>query len=368
MSRDCITAQFQRKSIMRAKFLAGARMKSSAIALFLSTLLYAASAIAQSRPLGAVDPEAGLPAFMKEPGWLGQKYFGEGDYAKLDAVVEDYTKSGKRTEDGRYALQLLSSGLENWLGLWDEGEDARMARKLSTWRERFPESAFQPIVAAMHMDANAWRARGKGYASTVTEEGWRLFNERSQRAWNILIENKAKSSVIPTWYDAAIGVGGDANVSDEQLRELFDEGVRRYPGYHPIYFAFLRQFAPRWGGNYADADEFILEQTAAKTNPDGEILYTRLYWSIDALEGRSPSFFQDSKVSWPRMRRGFELMMQAYPDSTWNAANFAIYACRARDATVYATLRPKIDAAKFKEGAPQGISMEVCDARFMKKI
>ena len=339
-------------------------MKPFAIALLLSTALFGASAFAQP---ATETPESSNAAFFKTPGWLGQKYFGAGDYEKLDAQVAEYTKSKTRTEDGRYALYLLTSELEDWFGNWGEDQDANMAGKLAAWHEQFPASALQPIVTAMQMNSLAWRARGGGYSSTVTEEGWRLFNERNQLAWQILSEHKKESSAIPTWYEYAIRIGGDAGAPDKELRQLFDEGIRRHPGFHPIYFTFMRHFAPRWGGNYEDAGEFILEQTKAKTNPEGEILYARLYWLMDQYENGSPSFFQDSRVSWPRMRAGFELMMRAYPASAWNQANFAMFACRARDATTYGTLRPKINAAQFRKAAPEGISLEVCDARFMQK-
>jgi hypothetical protein len=339
-------------------------MKPFAIAWLLSIALVGGSAIAQ--PV-ADTSESANAAFFKSPGWLGQKYFGREEYANLDAQVAEYIQSKTRTDDGRYALYMLTSELEHWFGNWGEDQDASMARKLADWHEQFPSSALQPIVAAMQMNSLAWRARGGGYSSTVTQEGWRLFSERNQRAWQILIENKKESSVIPTWYELAIQIGGEIDVPDEDLRQLFDEGIRRHPGYHPIYFTFIRQFTPRWGGNYADADEFILKQTKAKTNPEGEILYTRLYWLMDQYEDGSPSFFQDSKVNWTRMRTGFELMMRVYPASTWNQANFAMFACRAHDATAYALLRPKVDAVQFRAAAPEGISLEVCDARFMKQ-
>jgi len=340
-------------------------MKSSAIAMFLGILICGAA---------AADPAASVPestaqdtsAFFKEPAWLGQKYFGANEFAKLDALVADLTKSGTRTDDGRFALYLLTLKLDEWLKLWTAEDDKSMNDKLEAWKQEFPDSSLQPIVAAMHMQATAWRVRGLGYASTVTEEGWRLFRERNNRAWNILIDHKKESAAIPTWYELAISIGIDANIPDDTLRKLFDEGIHRHPGYHPIYFTFARQFAPRWGGNYADADEFILQQTAAKTNPEGEILYARLYWLIDQYENGSPGFFEDSLVSWPRMRKGFERMMAAYPKSAWNQANFAMFACRARDATTYGLLRPKINAGQFEAAAPDGISLEVCDARFMK--
>ena len=113
--------------------------------------------------------------------------------------------------------------------------------------------------------------------------------------------------------------------------------------------------------------EFIVEQTEAKTNREGDILYVWMYARIDYFEAGPPDFFQESKASWPRMRRGFEQLLAAYPDSATNRAMFASFACRAHDATTYAKLRPKISAGAFHDVTPEGLGLEICDARFMKK-
>jgi hypothetical protein len=340
-------------------------MKPVAIALILSTLLGATTAIAQPISQNSQPSEA-LLAFLKDPARLGEQHFGAGNYEALESVVADLAKSKARTEDGRYALFMLTWHLHNWFEHWGTSSDSMMAAKLKTWNKQFPDSALQPIVAAMHMHVTAWRARGNGFSSTVTEEGWRLFKERNQRAWELLIDHKEVSSSLPTWYEKAIRIGSDAGVPDDTLRELFDEGIRRHPGYHPIYFAYIRDLAPRWGGSYAEADTFIREQTASKGVSDSDELYARLYWALDQTEQGSPSFFDESEVSWPRMRKGFERMMRAYPKSARNQAHFAMFACRAHDGNTYGMLRSKVDAGQFREAAPQGISLEVCDARFMK--
>lgn len=340
-------------------------MKPAATALILSALLGCATAIAQP-----VTPEtqaaSELQAFLKDPARLGEMHFGAGNFAELEAVVADLNKSKKRTADGRYASFMLIWNLHNWFEVWGADGDSMMTGKLQYWKKQFPDSALQPIVAAMYMHVTAWRARGKGFASTVTEEGWRLFKERNQRAWQTLVDHKDVSSALPFWYERAIRIGSDAGLPDDALRELFDEGIRRHPGYHPIYFAYIRELAPRWGGSYAEADTFIREQTAVKGMSDSDELYARMYWTLDQIEQGSPSFFQESKVSWPRMRRGFERMMRAFPNNARNQAHFASFACRAHDGTTYGLLRPTIDSGQFTQAAPTGISLEVCDARFMK--
>jgi hypothetical protein len=334
---------------------------------FLLSMLAIAVGGAQQAASQALPPPP-LPAFMNEPSWKGQSLFGQGRVVELDALILDLTKTKARSVDGRFQLYMLTKSLADWFELWDERHDESFAAQFEEWRQKIPQSSVEPVVEAMQIDAMAWRARGRGYSSTVADEGWRLFNERTEKAWRFLMEHKKESSSIPTWYEVALTVGDDADKPDDELRALFEEGIRKFPGYHPIYFSYTRHFSPRWGGNYESADEFIRKQVTAKTNPEGEVLYARLYWLIDQYTGAPQDFFEASLVSWPRMRAGFELLMKQYPDSKWNQANFAMFACRARDAVTYTKLRTSVDAGEAQSAGGGSYSLEVCDARFMKSI
>lgn len=306
-------------------------------------------------------------AWMQTPKWLGQKHVGAGEWGELEALVDKLAVSGERAEDGRFQLYLLTAGVDEWLGLWDEDHDEVFREKFEEYQQQYPNSAFAPILAAMQVHSAAWRARGRGFSSTVTPEGWALFRERNKKAWKMMQASKDRASRLPTWYEQAISIGTDANEPETELMALFEEGVKRFPGYHPLYFTIARQFAPRWGGSYADADTFINQQVAAKTNPEGETLYARLYWLIDQYERGDPDFFDESLVEWPRMRTGFEMLMKQFPNSAWNQANLVSFACRAGDSASYLKWRKTVDAGQFQEAAPQGISLEVCDARFIKR-
>lgn len=340
-------------------------MRVAAIASILCILAAGVAAIAQDK----FTPPDGqsLDDYLNSPERQGQHLFGSGRYEQLDALVADYLKSDTRAPDGRQAVYLLTSSMSEWFEYWGEDQDAQMEQRLKSWRTQFPDSAFQPIVAAMFAQSTAWRARGTGYSTTVTPEGWRFFRERNQKAWDILMANKENSSHIPSWYEEAISIGTDLDVDEKMLRQLFDEGVRRHPGFYSLYFTYARQFAPRWGGDWESIDAFIIEQSAAKTNKEGDVLYARLYWLADQLAGQPPDFFQESKVDWRRMRHGFELLMASYPNGDRNRASFAAFACRKHDSATYGVLRPKVKGHLFGEVAPTGISLEVCDARFMKK-
>ena len=304
-----------------------------------------------------------MEALEKLPRNRGLKYLQAGDWKNLDELVDSLAASGERAPDGRFQLQLVTSGISDLFDVTEKSDES-LQEALAAYLRARPESAFAPILPAIQLRAAAWRARGDGYASEVTPEGWKLFSERNRRAWKSMLAVRSRSSLLPTWYEQAIAIGMDTGINADELRILFDEGIARFPGYYPIYTAFARGLSPRWGGNYEDADAFVRAQVAAKSNPEGEVLYTRLYWNIDRFGGYGLDFFEESLVNWSRMRAGFEALLQKYPDKL-NRASFAMYACRAGDGPTYLKLRKDVQESDFLEVTAQGVSLEVCDARFL---
>jgi hypothetical protein len=279
--------------------------------------------------------------------------------------VDSLAASGERAPDGQFQLQLVTSGIDALLNRMEESDES-LQEKIAAYQRERPESAFAPILSAMQWHNAAWRARGDGYAADVTKEGWKLFHERNRQAWLKILGAKARGGRIPTWYEHAIAIGLDAGLDGAQLQGLFEEGTARFPGYHAIYFAFMRQFVPRWGGSYEEADGFIRGQVAARINPEGEMLYMHLYSHLDHMERHQLNFFKESRVDWRRMRTGFEELVEKYPDKT-NRGAFASYACRAGDGPIYLRMRKELSDEEFRVVPAQGVSLEVCDERFLIK-
>jgi hypothetical protein len=306
-------------------------------------------------------------AYQQSPEWLGPEYLSEEQYAKLDALAEQLAASGELAEDGRPQLYKLARALAGYFETVPESFDWVWPGKFKEWRQRSPTSALVDIAEAMQVHALAWRARGHGFSSSVTPEGWKLFAERNARAWELMVAAKNPASPRAIWYQLAIDIALDADRDPSEVAALFNEGIKRFPDYFPLYFSYARQYSPRWGGSYQAADTFIRAQVAAKTNHLGDVLYTRLYWLIDQYNGADPDFFSDSRVDWIRMRTGFQSLMKQFPKGAWNQANFVSFACRAGDGPTYFKWRKTVDASEFQNAAPDGISLEICDARFTQK-
>jgi len=314
------------------------------------------------------QPPSGAPSATpkRPPSERGQVDVGTQNWDDLDTLAAELTKADKRDRDGDPELRNMTRGITAWLEALPAKDDVKMAEQIGHYRIIKPDSRMGPIVEAMHQHVTAWRARGRGFNNTVTPEGRALFDERNARAWTLITQARPQSDSLPSWYEQALAIGADADAEPKTLRAILEEGVRRFPGYFPLYAIALREHAPRWGGSYEDADRYIRKAVSSKSNTAGDELYTRLYSELDyRYDGGQQTFFTASKVSWTK-KAGFQLMVKRYPASPQTRADFAIDACRAGDGDTFLQLRKSIDSELFDKSTPEGITLDVCVARFSR--
>jgi hypothetical protein len=110
---------------------------------------------------------------------------------------------------------------------------------------------------------------------------------------------------------------------------LVEEGLKREPLYYQLYFAAVRFFTPKWGGDPTKIEAFADAAVARTQKDEGFSLYARIYWVASQYQYGS-SLFSQTGVVWPKMKRGIHDVLARYPDQ-WNVNNFAYFACLAGD-------------------------------------
>lgn len=320
----------------------------------MSAVLEPAPSSAQFR--NQIDPD------LSTPEWMGPRHVGSSEWDELEALVSKLATSSIGGEDGDYQLNLMTASISRWLTLWGDDMDRDFELKFDEYRITHPHSAFRPIVAALQMQARAKRARGTGLAAVVPAERMTLFRERNEKALKMLEAAGPEAQRLPTWYEAAIEMTMDLERPGAEATALLKEGLARFPGYAPLYSSYVRQFSPQWGGTYQQAGRFINEQAAARSGPDGDVLYAQLYWMLDIHGGHDANFIEESHLDWPRARKGFETLLLKSPASQWIKTNFVAFACRAGDSKAYMAWRRSMKKSEFEEVAPEGLSLQSCDA------
>jgi hypothetical protein len=107
--------------------------------------------------------------------------------------------------------------------------------------------ALDALEGMYHIKA-AWQSRGGGWASDVTQEGWKGFGVELELARKSLTKSWQADPTIPEVCESMIGVGmGGGN--PPEVRTWFERAVRARFDYWPAYEATLFTLYPRWGGS-----------------------------------------------------------------------------------------------------------------------
>ena len=269
------------------------------------------------RPLNVIGDEAA--ALLKER-----------NFAKLNKLAAEYALPQAFASDGQPKAMGFYAGLtkSNSLCRDEQETDSQWEahrKLLADWSAANPNLVAPKIALAEWQTSFAWNARGGGYASSVTDEGWSLFRKRLALSRTQLEKLKPKAAVDPEWYAAMLYVAVGQSWPADQFDKLFAEAVAKYPYYLNIYFLKGLFYSSKWHGSQEKFKAFVDETVKATEAKMGQTMYARLNWS--AWE---PDMFSSGQADWKRMRTGFENMIADYPD-LWNRNNFAKFACIAQD-------------------------------------
>jgi hypothetical protein len=311
------------------------------------------------------DGPRGVYAFAADV----QSAWSHRSYAALDDLLDRWAKADERFDDGRAHVMAFDVGLDLISQRNKTTKDWEQSLgQIREWRQQNPASTAVDIAEANLLKNWAWSARGSGYARSVTEEGWKLFRARLDRAEAVLLHSKDRSSGNPLWYTEYLEIAVANSWDSAEFRALYDAAITRFPDFLPLYNRMIRSLQPRWGGSFEQIDAYVAEVVKQTEARQGKVMYARLYWYLANAEGDDFALFEDSAANWADMKTGFKQIIAATPKSNWNLNNFASFACRAGDADTYRKLRKQIGEKIYEEAWPSNYSMEVCDERLLKKI
>jgi hypothetical protein len=263
-------------------------------------------------------------------------------FAELEALAEDFRSHKTRLPSGLWKLYDLYEGLKR-PGFEVSGQDwVAHFELLNEWRTAFPKSpTVRTALAAAYADY-AWEARGSGYASTVTEEGWRLFRQRLKQAEQVIDDAEAESLYDPHLACVHLQVGKGSSWPARRHKQVFEQAIEREPCYPPYYFQRINWLLPRWNGAPGDSERFANEAVRLNENCEGTGLYARLAVYLYGYKPKDQWFFDAFELSWPKVRDGFDELEKHYPHSLWNLNYYCLLACHARDRQTAARLFERI--------------------------
>lgn len=194
-------------------------------------------------------------------------------------------------ESGHANPSVLLSFAQNSLGFNNEVPEQLSELYQACLAEPTIDPYIHHMLGGEYYLKSAWNARGDGYASTVTRDGWKKFGEfmpkaarHFRRAWYLHPElpYAAQRMIMIT------RAGGDESWLPE---DWFHASVVAQFDHHDAYESYMFVLMPRWGGSHQRIANFAKECIATKnwyTNvPNQAAQAIRLIW-MDVRAGELP--------------------------------------------------------------------------------
>lgn len=212
-----------------------------------------------------------------------KEYFSEGNFDQLEKTIKEAREGKGRVLGGSWKVLVFYLAIhETFLGANPDESDWKMFfDSLNKWIAAKPESAAARISLAQAYMGYAWRARGNGYASSVTDKGWNLFRERVGLATATLAEAAHLKEKCPYWYEEMQTVALAQGWDKSQTRELLEQAVTFEPNYYHFYREHANSLQTKWYGDEGELESFAEEVSDRVGGPKGDVLY----FEITSLKG-----------------------------------------------------------------------------------
>lgn len=260
-----------------------------------------------------------------------------GKYAALDALAEKLAAGKQEVASGRWLMDnfystLASKGPGSRARDMSEQEYKERIGYLKNWMSKNPQSVAARLALADVYLKYAWLARGSGYANKVTDEGWKLFDERVSMAKDILDGDPAIKEKNPRAYAEYSTVALAQGMDKKEYLKMVDECHKRFPTYTNIDLSASYFLLPRWHGDEQDAQKYIVERADTIGGEAGDRAYAQMVWDVGDMLDLDDPFGEGSLLKWDRTKAGFKQIFKMFPDDMKAKIEF-IELCEARGDT-----------------------------------
>ncbi len=253
-------------------------------------------------------------------------------FAALDDLSDQLNRTKARFAGGDWKSYRFQDALDTPAGGCDDTDAhwQELLAVLTRWQKQRPASMAAAIAIADASVGYGWKARGSGYADTVTSDGWRLLAKRMAPAADVLTNQGDVSAKTPDWYRGMIHLGRVQGWDRKRVDALFEEAITLEPKYLHVYSEMARYLMPRWHGEEGDWEDFTERSAERLGGQEGAIVYSHIAWQISKMY-RGHQFFDENRVSWPRIKQGFVDRETLYGSSLRNLNAFCKLAADAAD-------------------------------------
>lgn len=252
----------------------------------------------------------------------------EGSYEQLDCLADSARLHKEKFSGGMWKLHLLYAGVEAPLQHATPEDWNTHLRVVKRWVSRKPHSITARVALAESYLDYAGDMRGDGFADTVSASGWKLFEERTAQARQVLEKAATLHTRCPEWYLAMQRVALAQSWSVPDARALLDQASAFEPDYYYYHRMYVTFLLPKWNGEPGDSEKAMQAAADRIGGERGDILYFEIAGNLIC---RCNNEVQLNRVSWPRIQRGFDLLEKQYGTSITNLNLLSFMAIKFKD-------------------------------------
>ncbi len=274
------------------------------------------------------------------------------DFSGLDRWYDKAVKEGLRTGSGVYSANHMVRTIrfpqprndvacaKPACSKVDEAYWIEQRQKTKQWLEQSPKSTLAALVLARTYSLPAWQQWATAQRSKVSPEALQQFRHLHLEAVKILKAHAEEGRKDPNWWSSLLYMSFYSSLDGENYEKLVNEAIEAFPGNYNIYQAVMVSRMPQWGGSLKAVEELASKAVERSPSTEGQSFYAHVYWGLSPYLP-SPAF-SHAGIDWPRIRAGFDDIIERYPDSL-NLNAFARLACiAARDKKTTARLMQRI--------------------------
>jgi hypothetical protein len=224
-------------------------------------------------------------------------------FEQLDCLADSARFHKEMFPGGSWKLRTIYGGLDKPLLHATPLDWKRHIALLDQWVSAKPHSITARVALARAYIAYAWDARGHGFADTVSENGWKVFDERVSQASHILKGAQTLQGRCPEWYAVMQDVALAQGWSKPAKQALLVEAVKFEPDYYYYYRGFAVSVLPQWDGKPGEIEAFVQQAADNVGGAAGDKLYFQVVGSLVCCISD-----QNLKFSWPRIQKGFDVV------------------------------------------------------------
>ncbi|MDQ8036567.1 MAG: hypothetical protein REI12_04040 [Pedobacter sp.] len=250
--------------------------------------------------------------------------------AKFNEIEKDsasYLEHHERTSSGLWRLTLLNAALQGSMS--SSNSLSTKEAILKAWLKAYPDSPSAHFAEVQLLLARADSIRGLSPEYEIDPAVVPAYQRLVSKAYDKLNACKEMADHDPRWYGLMLDIARRESWSREEFYKLALQAFEKHPLYYQNYFDAIDFITRQKQWTINEVEDFANAAVSRTKRYEGSSMYARIYWYASQAYFRD-YLFKSSMVSWPKMKAGFDEIMEKYPDS-WNLNNYAKFSCLAKD-------------------------------------